>query len=161
MIVVADSSPLIALSAIGRYELPYQLFGEILIPAAVWLELNARSTDALRAELLCAPWLIQKSPANHDLVRSLRQSLGAGEAEAIALSIELGASLIVIDERLGRRTAARFKLRSIGVLGLLLEAKARGMITEVRPLVEQLHERAGFRLSDDLIRRILSDCGES
>lgn len=160
MIVVADSSPLIALAAIGRHELLHQLYGEIHIPLAVWQEVNGRPTEPFKRELLTAAWLIQRSPMNGDLISSLGQTLGPGEAEAIALAVELQAPLLIIDERLGRRAAARFGILPIGVLGVLIEAKNRGHIALVGPILDQLHKQAGFRLSQTLISRVLSDCGE-
>ena len=46
-----------------------------------------------------------------------------GEAEAIALAIELKADLLLLDERLGRKVASRFRLNYVGLLGVLIEAK--------------------------------------
>ncbi len=160
MMVVSDSSPLIALSAIGLHTLMNQLFGDLVIPTAVSRELHARPDEAFRSDLLSAPWLEIREPQNHDLVKSLSQTLGKGEAEPIALAIELNANLLIIDERLGRRTAARFGITPLGVLGILVEAKNQGLIPAVGPILEQLHRQAGFRVTETLIRRVLSDCGE-
>jgi hypothetical protein len=67
-----------------------------------------------------------------------------GEAAAIALAVELKADLVLLDEQDGRRAAQRMGLRPLGVLGILLEAKKRGHIPVVKPLVADLRQTAGF-----------------
>lgn len=158
--IVADSSPLIALSSIAQHELLPALFDRIVVPTAVWNELSARSDEPNRRELLSATWLSVAQPGNHDLVRVLEQTLGAGEAEAIALAIEHRASLLIMDERLGRSVASRFGLLQLGTVGLLVEAKRRGHIAAIKPLIQQLQRMIGFRLSTSLVERILADCDE-
>lgn len=76
----------------------------------------------------------------------MSRELDKGEAEAIALALELGADQVLIDERRGRRIAARLNLRYTGILGILVEAKNRGLISEVKPLLDALIDRAGFGL---------------
>ena len=70
-------------------------------------------------------------------------------------SIELGADDLLIDERLGRREALQLGLPVIGVLGILVAAKQRGLIPMVQPVMDALIDEAGFRVSDRLDRRII------
>lgn len=76
------------------------------------------------------------------------------------MAIELDAGLLILDEREARRLAKRFGLKVTGVLGVLLEAKAAGLIQEVRPLVQELRDRAGFYLSEDVQQLIHKLAGE-
>lgn len=76
-------------------------------------------------------------------------SLGAGEQEAIALAMELGAAWIVVDDLVARREAARAGLRVIGTVGLVLAAKRSGFVDSVCPILDAL-DRAEFRLSADI-----------
>ncbi len=98
--------------------------------------------------------------SNRELVLALIRDLDQGEAESIALAIELEADLLILDEREGRRLAKQFGLNVTGVLGVLLEAKAADLIQEVRPLVQELRDRAGFYLSEDVQQLICKLAGE-
>ena len=97
---------------------------------------------------------------NRELVRALQQELDAGEAEAIALALETGAELLLMDERLGRETAAHLGLRYVGVIGVLVEAKHKGLVSALKPQLDALRDVAGFRVSGGLYRRVLQDEGE-
>ena len=78
-----------------------------------------------------------------------------GEVEAIALAVELNADQVLIDERRGRLIADRFNLQYTGVLGILVEAKSRGFIAAVKPLMNALLNQAGFWIDPALCDRVL------
>ncbi len=86
--------------------------------------------------------------------------LGPGERAAIALAFELSADFIALDDLSARVAATEFDLTVIGSLGLLVRAKERGLISEVRPLMEGMISH-GLYASDELRRLILSVAGES
>jgi hypothetical protein len=86
--------------------------------------------------------------------------LDRGEAEAIALALELDADLLIVDERLARRYAQHLDLQITGTLGILLKAKERGLVTEIRPLIHLLRSNR-IRLSEDVVQRALELAGES
>ena len=161
MIVVSDTSPLAALSAIQRVDLLTQLYGRVLIPEAVWQELVEGRRRAGRNQVLDAPWIERRSVENRQLVIALLQDLDKGEAEAIALAVETDADLLIVDERIGRRTAQRFGLNVIGVIGVLVDAKHHGLIVSIRPVLDQLRVLAGFYISDSLYKSELADQGET
>jgi predicted nucleic acid-binding protein len=83
-----------------------------------------------------------------------------GEASAIALDLELQADDLLMDERLGRREAGRLGLPVVGILGILLIAKQRNLIPQVKPIVDTLVQEVGFRVSSQLYQRILSLANE-
>ena len=160
MNVVSNTSPITNLAAIGRLDLLRLLYGSVRIPAAVFAELTEQPNQPGGAEVQAFPWIATRPVGDRTLVTSLLGELDAGEAEAIALSIESKADLFLIDERLGRRVAARFGIRLTGLLGVLFEAKQHGYLASVKPVVDELIHVAAFRISDSLYRSVLRLAGE-
>jgi uncharacterized protein len=161
VIVISDASPLIALAAIKKLDLLRALYSELVIPAAVYDEITAvRPTDPGANDVREAEWIQVRSVKNRALVEALTLELDAGEAEAIALAVELDADLLLMDERRGRIAATRLGCRVVGVLGLVIEAKAAGILPAVRPVVDALTTDAGFRISQALLEKVLASAGE-
>jgi len=161
VIVVCDASPIIALSAVGRLSLLQQLYGKILVPGSVAQEVtNGSSGQPGADEFRASDWITVQTVQDSVLLRSLSGELDRGEAEAIALAVEVRAEILLVDERRARRVAARLGLSIVGVLGMLLEAKKKGCLEAVRPVLDDLLERAGFRFGSDLYARVLGMAGE-
>lgn len=157
--VVVDSTPIIALSLAGRLDLLQAFYRQVVIPPAVRSELEAGGGNRPgAAELAAASWI--ETVGLEDPGRAqLLADLDRGEAEVIALAQEMGARLVVIDERLGRRHAQRLGLPVTGTLGLLLRAKQDGLVRAVRPLVETL-QAGGIYLGARLVEEALRLAGE-
>ncbi len=161
MKVVSNTSAVLNLALIGELSLLRRLFDEIVVPDAVQSELEVRLLKAGTTAALAIPSWIQSRPvANRPVVDSLSLELDAGEAEAIALAVEMQADLVLLDERLARRVAGRLGLRFIGVLGVLVEAKRRGVIPLVKPVLDALLAKAGFWVGKPLYTRVLSEVDE-
>jgi uncharacterized protein len=161
MIVVSNSSPLISLAAIGRIEVLRELYGVITIPRAVYNEVAAQDPRRPGAvEVRSYDWISCKEITNPSVATALEGKLDRGEAEAIALALDLPAELLLMDERLGRVEAARFGLRFVGTLGVLIEAKTRGHLREIKPVLEDLETKAGFHMSEALRARVLREAAE-
>jgi predicted nucleic acid-binding protein len=162
MIVVSNTSPLTNLAAIGQFDLLRQLYTRVHIAEGVWDELNARGLRWPGSELVAAAdWVERHAVKNEPLVAALRRDLDRGEAESIALALELEADLMLMDEREGRHAAQRMGLQVVGVVGVLLDARANGAIDAVRPRLDGLRQKAGFYLSETVYRRALVLAGES
>jgi hypothetical protein len=160
--IVSDASIPINLARIGKLELLQKLYGEITVPEAVWQEIVVDGAGQPGAEdIKTADWVKRALVKNRYLVQALRQDLDAGEAEAIALALEVEAELLLMDERLGRESAHHFGLHYIGLIGVLIEAKHKGLISAVKPYLDALRDRAGFRLATALYERVLRDQGEA
>jgi len=160
-IVVSNASPLINLARIGHLDLLQAVYSELAIPQAVWEEVVVEGAGQPGAEQVRqANWIRVHPVTNRHLVKALRQDLDAGEAEAIALAAESGAELLIIDERLGRETARHLGLQCVGLIGVLVEAKHRGIIQAIKPYLDLLRDVAGFRIRDDLYQRVLEDEAE-
>ena len=161
MLVVCNTSPLTNLAAIGQFHLLRELFQEIYITEGVWDELNEGGQAwPGSAEVAQATWVHRRKPQNSSLVATLRRDLDRGEAETIALAIEMDSHRVVIDERDGRRHAQLHGLPVIGTLGLLVDAKNRGIRSEIRHYLDALRQEAGFFIGTKLYRTILLSVGE-
>ncbi len=156
MIIVSNTSPLTNLAAIKRFDLLQRLYGELHIPVAVWDELNSGGKVwPGRDEVADAVWIHRVECANEPLITALMRDLDRGEAESIALAVELEADLVLLDEREGRRAAQRLELRVLGVVGILLQAKSAGLLSTVRPELDALRQIAGFYLSAAVYEKAL------
>lgn len=158
MIVVSDASPLIALARIERLELLRSLFGRLIIPNAVWRELVLSGDDkAGNKALLQADWVETHSVSDDTLTNLLRHDLGAGESEAIVLAKELGADFLLIDERLGRSAAKNLGIKTVGLIGALIEARRRGLLPDAPLIANELREKAGFWISKELYALLIGE----
>ena len=156
MIVVSDTSALSNLAMVDHLWLLEAIYQTVIIPGMVANELAAASNPTISA-IPKLGWIQIQSLTNSQLADKLQQERGldAGEANAIALALELRADDLLIDERLGRQEAIRLGLSIIGILGILLIAKQRSLISQVQPVMDALIKKAGFRVSPQLFQRVL------
>ena len=163
MPAVSDTSPILGLAAIGHLELLREQFGAVLIPVAVFNELKSetdfRGTAPIR-EALENKWLQLREVQNNSLVHALSVELDQGEAEALALAVELNLEIIVMDEQAGRTRAREMGLKPVGVLGVLLRAKKTGRIASLETAMRALRDEIGFFIADELYKQILEQAGE-
>lgn len=161
MIVVSNTSPLTNLAQIGRFNLLQDLYDHIHIAEGVWLELNAQNKVWPGSkEVSNANWISQHTVKNQALVTALEQDLDRGEAETIALAIELNADLVLLDEKIGRKLAQRHGLKVAGILGMLVEAKSKQIIPAIKPELDSLTTEAGFFINPALRADILDLANE-
>lgn len=86
----------------------------------------------------------------------MKQSLDRGEAEAIALAIKLKADWTLLDEREGRKVAKSLGLKVTEILSVLLRAKQLGELESLQPVIDELLNKAGFRIAPELLAEILT-----
>jgi predicted nucleic acid-binding protein len=153
---------LILLAGIDRFDLLHDIYGEILVPDAVWRETVAAGTGRVGAiEARGVFWIHRKEPPNPSIVSDLAATLDPGEAEAIALALSLQADMpVLLDDRRARRVAADAGLKVTGTAGVLVEAKRLGLIPLFAPLLAELRE-AGLYLSEIARERLIDLAGES
>lgn len=164
MIVVSNSGPPIYLAALSDFDLLPALFGEVLIPPAVWTEIVDQGggfpvQDATR-HALAQNWLrvtpLRRSAAP---IHLSGQSLHLGETEVIRLGEELAADVLLIDDRLAVLQARGQGFRVVPTVAIYIEAKRKGMIRSVGEKVDYLRA-AGFRLTERDYRAVLGAAGE-
>ncbi len=159
MIVVSDTTALTNLFQVHQLPLLKEIFGKVLIPPAVEQELSEMPGQL--DKILALDFIEVVRPKDTSMLSHLRLGLDDGEAEAIALAIEVNADYLIIDEWKGRRVAKDVGLHVIGLVGVLLTAKRMQKIPEIKPILQELVEQAGFRLHPGLIRDVLRDAGEA
>jgi predicted nucleic acid-binding protein len=157
--VIVNNTPLVALWVLGRLDLLRELYGEVLIPQAIYEEFLAVERTVRQKALNDAPWIEPVSLANPQRAR-VYIGLDRGEAEVLALAEERTARLVIIDELKGRRYAQRLEIPLTGALGLLLLAREKGLVDKLAPLLTQLQE-AGLFLDTALIDEVLHLAGET
>jgi predicted nucleic acid-binding protein len=145
---VCNSTCLIALERIGQRELLPRVFPTVYAPAAVREEVG-----------VAIPWLTSNEVSNLSTGTVLKMQLGDGEAQAIALALEVPGVEVILDDKKARRIARQLGLRVIGTVGILLRAKRMGVVPAIRPLLQAL-QTAGFRLSPALLQEALRIAGE-
>ena len=155
--VIADAGPLIALARCGHLGILKRLFGRVWITREVAAELQlgtsapgAAALDKAISDgwLAVLPGLVRVEP---------HPFLDLGEASCLAAAA--GEALLLMDERLGRREAARLGLRVAGTAGLLCTAKARGHIKAVLPILEKMRAE-GYFLGDAVLASARRQAGE-
>ena len=156
MIVISDTSPLLVLEKIGHLGILPLLYGEVVIPAEVELELRDKAHAAAGAAIFaaCGAWLRVCAAESTEPIAGL----DPGEAAAIALARELGADLLLIDEKFGRRVAMECGLAIRGTVGVLEEAASRKLI-DLSEAFERL-KTTDFRISAEFLDarlRLLDD----
>ncbi len=161
MIVVSDTSPVLSLTLVGQLDLLRQLYGSIMIPEAVRDELIVDGAAYHNGdEVIQQNWIHIRTVTNLIVLKLLQRELDRGEAEALALAIDLKADLILLDEFKARRLADDLDLPHTGVIDLLGEAKRLNYLSEVKPTLDALINHAHFHVSQKLYQRTLQSAGE-
>ena len=156
--VVCNTSPFQHLHQLGELHLLPSIYGRISIPQAVADEiLTGKSGGIDLPELLALDW-IQVQQVQMDLEPQPR-NIDRGEAEVIALALQIPQSLVILDDLAARKHAQLLGLAVTGTLGILVKAKAVGLIERLGPKLERL-EKLGFRVSNETRLAILEVAGE-
>jgi predicted nucleic acid-binding protein len=156
---IVNTSPLLLLAKTGQLDF-LRLGGvEVLVPDTVVDEVAAGAEHDSTVEVVRQTgWLsVMPCPVLPDAVRSCK--LDPGESSVLALAYGDPGSEVVLDDLAARRAATRLGIPCLGTLGLVLTAKGLGVISEARPLVDQLR-RAGLYLDDEFVGEILRRIGE-
>lgn len=157
MIVIADSSALIALATCSALDLAVSLYSDIYVPRAVYQEISHPGKP--HAQILSQFLHGRVVEADKKQFVIAVGGLGEGEVEAMVLYHQLNAYRLLIDDRRARRVAEANGIDCVGSLGLLLLAKHDGYISELAPYVNKLRHSA-LHYSDTLLVKVLELAGE-
>jgi predicted nucleic acid-binding protein len=156
-LVIADTGALISLGHVGQINLIEKVFGDFYIAQAVWEEIqnyeNPEFDDKILMDL--KKRIIKIKSKNH-----LSMIMDYGESESIILYGELQADFLLIDDNKARIVAESLGVNCIGSIGLLIKARQKGFITEIKPIFEKWISKGRY-FSKKLLNRILIDIGEN
>jgi predicted nucleic acid-binding protein len=136
VITVSNTTPIISLSSIGKIQILKDLFQEIIIPQAVYDEIKVKQGYGYNEVDLS--FITVQTIQNTEREKFLLEQLDAGEVQAIVLSEEINANNTIIDENTGYIIAKESGLNVIRTLSILLKAKEVEIITEIKPLLDEM-----------------------
>lgn len=157
MILVADSSALIALSLCSALQFLDVLFGEVKVPPGVFDEIVKENK---KESINLSKYLEDKiEPVNIEDFFVTDFSIVRGEFEAMALYKKLDADKLLVDDKRARKLAQLNGMNIIGSLGVLLIAKEKGLIEKIKPYVDIIRE-SDIYVKEELIDYALELAGE-
>lgn len=154
--VVVNTSPLITLCKSDQEWLLPELFSEIVIPSQVYDEIAMGGVDDPASQKIGQlQWLRLEHSVNlSHIVQSW--DLGVGETAVISHVLSNQEHIAIIDDSAARRAASSLQLKVIGTLGVIVEAKRRGIINAIAPGLKALKD-SGLWVSDELIIRLVQN----
>ncbi len=140
-LVIADTGPIISLAIIDKLPILNHLFNDIKIPRAV---INELIHDTSKKEHQTIKHFFANKVCSIKGMNDLTFTMDYGEAEAVILYRELDADILLIDDSKARKIAENFDINCIGTLGILMKAKEKGVITELRPIFIEFIDKKRF-----------------
>lgn len=160
MIAVSNTTPIISLFKIGQLDLLQVLFSRVFIPTAVYHEIAVLGSGKTGDTAIDDAEYINVTDIQNKMAASLlRSQLDYGEAEAIVLAGELGADILLLDEKKARKVAQANFQAIIGTLGILQAAKGKGLIPDMRTQLDSLIAN-GIWIDHKLYQAILHNNNE-
>jgi predicted nucleic acid-binding protein len=128
MSAIVNATPLIALAVVDQLELLPQVFGDIIVPTAVYDEVIGQGLERPGAQIIAqANWLQVMSPKTTYTIEPLLLGLDQGEIDVLLLARELQPDWVIIDERQARRVARAMGMPVKGTVGVLLTVGLAGL----------------------------------
>lgn len=153
MLIVADSSALIALAVCDGLDILLRVYDDVRVPQAVFEEVAKQD----KPESATLAIFLSGRVVGVDTTRIVLAAggLGKGEIEAMALYKQLSADALLIDDYRAREIAKHNNINCIGALGVLLIAKKNGFISEIHPFILKFR-KSSIHYSEELLQRVLS-----
>ena len=148
-LIICNTSCLILFDKINKLELLKRCYSNIYVTTEIAEEFGKALPN----------WIKIKEAENKALQQILTQILGKGESSAIELTFDLPGTLVALDDLKARKVAKSLNLKITGSLGILVKAKEQGYIEKLLPILNQV-QQTDFRISENIIRKILATVGE-
>lgn len=155
-LVIADAGPIISLALVGQLSLLDSLFSEVSIPQAVWEEITQDDSKPFVSSIKA---YFSDKVCRVQSFNELIFIMDYGESESILLYQEMDAQFLLIDDKKARDIAESLSINCIGTLGLLVIAKRKGLISELKPIfIDFLQNKRYFALT--LLNQLLAQENE-
>jgi predicted nucleic acid-binding protein len=159
--VICNTTPLINFAETGLLDVLEELFHHVKIPEAVAGELAEKANLFPAAAVVPDLSFVEISTSvSSTLSYEFGRGLHTGEAACLAMAIEANGSQLILDDVAARQVARFHGLKFTGTLGCLIEAKKRGILSEVQPVLLDLAQKARFWIHPDLASKVLQMAGE-
>lgn len=156
--IISNTTPILSLLKIDKLNLLKELYGIVIVPFAVYQEIEEGKEKPYYQDLTSLDWIEIRNIKNPNS-REYLIDLDDGEAEVLVLAKEINADLVILDEIMGRRYAKRFEINLTGTIGILLKAKENELITSIKNLMSELVEK-GTWLNPKLISKAIKMANE-
>ncbi len=158
--VIVNTTPLIALCHIGQLDLLKKMYGEIMIPQAVYRELSQKKESICKKQVDSSlDWIYVEEIENQMAKSMFKTQLHDGEVEVMILAKERHADIVIIDDANAKKHAKYLKLPVTGTLGVLIKAKRQGYISELKPIIQEMIDK-NIYISEKLMRLCLEQVNE-
>ncbi|MDP2890213.1 MAG: DUF3368 domain-containing protein [Bacteroidota bacterium] len=155
-IVIADTGALISLGIVGHIDLIEKVFGDFYIANAVWEELQVYENPEFEKNFL---FYLEKRVVKIKSRNHLSVIMDYGESESVILYEELNADYLIIDDNKARMIAESLDVNCIGSIGLLIKAKQKGLVNDLKSIFEKWLENERY-FSKRLLNKVLLQTGE-
>ena len=158
--VIVNSTPLIALCHVNQLNILKELYGEVIIPRAVYDEISVKK-DSVCKKIVdeSLEWIHIQKIQNVMAKAMFKSQLHDGEVEVMILAKEQNADVVIIDDQNAKKYAKYLELPVTGTLGILIKAKQVGYIPELKPLLDVMVQN-GIYIKNSLIEHCLELVGE-
>jgi predicted nucleic acid-binding protein len=145
-VIIADTTCLIGLTNIGQLDILKKMYGSVMVTPEVAGEYGSPLPE----------WIIIKAVFDFSKTVAFNKFLDLGESSAIALAMETGNALLIVDDKRARQFALDLGLEITGTLGLLIRAYKNDVLQDIDSVVAGLR-KIDFWLpanTEDLIKAI-------
>ncbi len=157
--IISNTTPIISLLKVDKLNLLKELYEEVVVPTAVFLEVEDGKNKPYYQDLTQISWIRIQEIENPDS-RSYFLELDDGEAEVLILAKEQNADLVIIDEIMGRRYAKQLGYNLTGTIGILLKSKENGLIDSIKEILSELTKK-GTWLNPKLVSKAIKLANEN
>lgn len=159
--VIVNSTPLIALCHVNQLKVLKQLYGEIIIPKAVYDEISVKEDSVCKKNVdESLDWIHVQEIQNQMAKTMFKSQLHDGEVEVMILAMEQQADVVVIDDQNAKKYAKYLELPVTGTLGVLMKAKQKGYLSELKPVLDVMVQN-GIYIKPSLVELCLKQVGEA
>ena len=158
--VIVNTTPLVALCHVGQLDILKKVYGEIMIPQAVYRELSEKKESKCKKQVDASLDWIHVEKIENQMAKSMfKTQLHDGEVEVMILAKEKNADIVIIDDANAKKHAKYLKLPVTGTLGVLIKAKRQGYISELKPIIQGMIDKYIY-ISEKLMRLCLEQVNE-